>query len=281
MSMMTLREIAEAIPHGSKLAVMKDDSGAPMAAVAALIDRGIRDLHLVCVPTSGLVVEWLLQAGALSTLETSAVTLGEFGGAPRFIQAVRAGEIRLLDATCPAVYAGMQASEKGLPFIPLRGILDSDLLERRDDWKVIDNPFAENDPIVAIKAIDPDVTIIHALAADRFGNVYLGRDRNGMVMGHGARACYATVEEIVDGNLLEDPERAGCVLPAVYVDGVAHVPQACWPIGFDDRYDTDREWMASYLAEGRDPERWADWWARARAAAPWAASIPMPDTAEA
>ncbi|MEZ5660566.1 MAG: CoA-transferase [Burkholderiaceae bacterium] len=277
MSLMTLQQIAQAIPDGSKIAVLKDDSGAVMATAAALIDRGARDLHMVCVPISGLLIEWLLQARAVRTLESSAVTLAEFGGAPRFGQAVREGEIRLLDATCPAVYAGLQASEKGIPFTVLRGILDSDLLARRDDWKVIANPFAEDDPIVAIKAIDPDISLIHAPAADRFGNVYIGRDRNTMLLGHAAKACYATVEEIVEGNLLDDPIRSGSVLPSVYVDGVAHVPQACWPLGFDDHYDDDREWISSYLAAARDPEAFADWWQRARQAAPWARLLPMPE----
>ncbi|MEZ5652930.1 MAG: CoA-transferase [Burkholderiaceae bacterium] len=252
-----------------------------MAMAAALIDRGARDLHMVCVPTAGLLIEWLLHAGAVATLESSAITLREYGGAPRFMQAVREGEVRLIDATCPAVYAGIQASEKGIPFMPLRGILDSDLLARRDDWKVIDNPFDKNDPIVAIKAIDPDISLIHALAADRFGNVYLGRDRNGMQLGHAAKACYATVEEIVEGNLLDDPLRAGCVLPSVYVDGVAHVPQGCWPVGFDERYADDHDWLSSYLRAARDPQAYADWWRQLRQAAPWARLLPLPETTEA
>lgn len=281
MSTMSLREIAAAIPDGSKIAISKDHSGATMAITAALIDRGARDLHVVCVPVSGLQVEWLLHAGALATIESSAVTLAEYGGAPRFSQAVRAGEVRLIDATCPAVYAGMQASEKGIPFMPLRGILDSDLLRHRSDWKVIDNPFGDDDPIVAIKAVDPDIALIHALAADRFGNVYLGRDRDGILLGHAARQCFATVESIVDGNLLDDPDRASGVLPAVYVDGVAHCPQGTWPLAFGDLHEQDHRWMTSYLAAARDPEAFAEWWRRARAAAPWAALLPLPEAVDA
>ena len=51
------------------------------------------------------------------------------------------GTIRIKDATCPAIHAALQASEKGIPFMPLRGIVGSDLVKYRPDWKVIDNPM--------------------------------------------------------------------------------------------------------------------------------------------
>ena len=85
----------------------------------------------------------LIGAGCVETLETSAVSLGEFGLAPRFTAAILAGSIRMKDATCPALHAGFQAAEKGVPFMPLRGLIGSDVLAHRPDWKVIDNPFGE------------------------------------------------------------------------------------------------------------------------------------------
>src|SRR5204862_505937 len=81
-----------------------------------------------------------------------AVGLGEFGPAPRFAAAVRGGEIAVRDTTCPAIHAALQASEKGVPFLPLRGLIGSDLLRHRPDWRVIDNPFANHDPIVLLPA---------------------------------------------------------------------------------------------------------------------------------
>src|SRR5690606_33652907 len=112
------------------------------------------------------------------SVETSAVSLGEAGGAPRFNQAVREGAIRLRDATCPAIHAGLLASQKGCEFVPMRGLIGSDILRHRDDWRVIDNPFADaGDPIVLIPAIRPDIAIFHAPMADRHGNVWIGRRR--------------------------------------------------------------------------------------------------------
>jgi len=96
--------------------------------IRLLIDRGVRGLHVVCAPIGGMQVDMLIGAGAVTTLETSAVSLGEAGGAPCFSRAVRDGSIRLRDATCPAVFAGLTAAEKGVPFMPIRGIIGSDVL---------------------------------------------------------------------------------------------------------------------------------------------------------
>ena len=126
-----------------------------MAATRALIRRNARHLHIVCVPVSGVQTDMLIGAGCVDTLEASAVTLGEFGAAPRFVEAVRERKIRLKDATCPAIHAALQAAEKGLPFMPLRGLIGSDVLANRPHWKLIDNPFGETDPIVLCRRSSP------------------------------------------------------------------------------------------------------------------------------
>src|ERR1700724_4634424 len=123
---------------GIMLAVPREQSGVAMEATRALIRRGVRDLHLVALPTSTLQADLLIGAGCVALLETSAVSLGELGPAPRFTAAVMAAAIRVKDATCPALHAAFQAAEKGVPFMPLRGIIRSDLLTQRPDWRRID-----------------------------------------------------------------------------------------------------------------------------------------------
>jgi len=86
---------------------------------------GVKRLHLVALPTSTLQADLLIGAGCVETLETSAVSLGEFGPAPRFTAAILSGSIRMMDATCPALHAQFQAAEKGVPFMPLRGLIGS------------------------------------------------------------------------------------------------------------------------------------------------------------
>ena len=88
--------------------------------------------------------------------------------------------------------------------MPLRGLIGTDVLKHRPDWKVIDNPFGNGDPIVLLPAIQPDVALFHAPMADRDGNVWIGRQRELVTMAHAAAKTVVTVEKLHDGNLLED-----------------------------------------------------------------------------
>src|SRR6185369_17154216 len=196
---LSLEALAARIPDGSLLAIPPDHVGVAMAATRALLRRGARGLRLLTVPTSGLQADLLIGAGAVAEIETAGVMLGEAGAAGRFTAAVKAGSITIRDATCPAIHAGLQAAEKGIPFMPLRGILGSDLLRVRPDWKVIDNPLAESgqrDPIVILPAIRPDLTLFHALKADRQGNVWVGVQGELKTMAHASRQTFVTVESI-------------------------------------------------------------------------------------
>jgi glutaconate CoA-transferase subunit A len=242
----TIEDALTPIRDGIMLAVPREVAGVPMEATRALIRQGARNLHLVTLPTSSLQADLLIGAGRVALLETSAVSLGEFGPAPRFTAAVKSGTICIKDATCPALHAAFQAAEKGVPFMPLRGIIGSDLLAHRPDWRVIDNPFGTDDPIVALPAIRPDVALIHAPMADRAGNVWIGRQRELATMAHAAAKTVVTVEKIVDSSLLDDPMTAAGTLPGFYVEAIAVVENGCWPLGLPDHYGTDVAHLSEY-----------------------------------
>src|SRR3954469_15982735 len=242
----TLDEALAPITDGCMLAVPRESSGVPMAATRTLIRRGVKRLHLVALPTSTLQADLLIGAGCVETLETSAVSLGEFGPAPRFTAAILGRTITMKDATCPALYASMQAAEKGVPFIPLRGLIGSDILAHRPDWRVIDNPFGNNDPIVLLPAIKPDFALFHAGMADRHGNVFIGRDRELLTMAHAAVKTIATVEKLHDGNLLEDPFLSAGTVPGFYVETIAIAPRGAWPLPLLDHYPADGAHLADY-----------------------------------
>ena len=247
------------IKDGCVLAVPRESTGVAMAATRALIRRGIKRLSLIALPTSSLQADLLIGAGCVATLETSAVSLGEFGPAPRFSAAVTAGTITMKDATCPALHAALQASEKGVPFMPLRGLIGSDVLKYRGDWKVIDNPFGNSDPIVLLPAIKPDVALIHAPMADRDGNVWIGRQRELATMAHAATRTVATVEKIHDGNLLDDPVLAAGTLPGFYVESVAIAERGAWPLGLPDHYAADAEHLALYAKMAASEQGFAEY----------------------
>jgi glutaconate CoA-transferase, subunit A len=253
----SLDEALAPIGDGCMLAVPRESSGAAMAATRALIRRGIKHLQLVTLPTSSLQADLLIGVGGIDALETSAISLGEFGPAPRFTAAVLAGAIRMRDATCPALHAQFQAAEKGVPFMPLRGLIGSDVLGHRADWKTIDNPFGNDDPIVLLPALKPDVALFHAPMADRAGNIFIGTQRELVVMAHAALKTIVTVEKIYDGDLLRDPVLAAGTLPGFYVEAVAVEPRGAWPLPLPDHYGIDAVHMAEYARLAATPEGFA------------------------
>src|SRR5213078_252975 len=253
----TVEEALAPITDGCVLAVPREASGGAMAATRALIRRGVKGLHLIALPTSSLQADLLIGASCVETVETSAVSLGEFGPAPRFTAAVLGKTIRMKDATCPALYAQVQAAEKGAPFMPLRGLIGSDILAHRSDWRVIDNPFGNNDPIVLLPAIKPDFALFHAGMADRAGNVFVGRDRELATMAHASARTIATVEKTYDGNLMDDPALSAGTVPGFYIETVALAPRGAWPLQLLDHYPADGAHLAEYAKAAATAEGFA------------------------
>jgi glutaconate CoA-transferase subunit A len=253
-AIVSLENLVATVSPRATLAIPADYSGVAMAATAALVRRGTGAFHLLCVPANGMQTDILVGEGLVATLETSAVTLGEAGGAPRFQAAARDGSIRVIDATCPAIHAGLLAAQKGVPFMPIRGIIGSDVLAYRADWKVIDNPFAADDPIVVVPAISPDFVLFHAPEADRFGNVRIGRRRELATMAYAAKTTLVTVERISETSLFEDERDAAGVLPALYVSQVAIAERGAWPLGLWGEYPADGAEIARYAQMARTSE---------------------------
>jgi len=253
---LSLAELAQRVPDGAELAIPPDYSNVPVALTQALIRRGARELRLLCVPTSGYQADLLIGAGAVARIECAAVSFGELGPAPRFTAAVVSGRLAIVDSTCPAIHAALQAAEKGLPFMALRGLIGSDILRHRPDWALIDNPFAAEgpDPIVLLPAIRPDVAVFHARWADSQGNVWLGRRRELMTMAHAARRTLVTVEAIFEGDLLAEEELAAGTLSGLYVDAVAVAPRGAAPLGLHDLYAADTAHLADYARRARTEE---------------------------
>jgi glutaconate CoA-transferase subunit A len=256
-TIVSLEDALSPIADGCLLAVPREQAGVAMEATRALIRRNVKNLHLVALPASTLQADMLIGAGCVDTLETSAVSLGELGPAPRFTAAMTAGTLRMKDATCPAIYAALEAGEKGNPFMPLRGLIGSDLMKVRDDWRVIDNPFGNDDPIVVLPAIRPDVALFHAPMADRDGNVWIGRQRDLATLAHASRKTVVTVERIHDGNLLDDPVLAAGVLPGFYVEAVAVVENGAWPMSLPDYYPVDVAHLSEYARLAKTAEGFA------------------------
>ena len=253
--------LAAQIPDGALVALPPDNSLPSVAIAKALIRKGARNLRLLGVPVSGFATDILIGAGCVAEVETSAVSLGEAGFAPRFSAALKAGRIKVRDATCPAIHTMLQASEKGVPFMPLRGIIGSDILANRPDWKVIGNPFATEgeDPIVLLPAKQPDFAVFHAAMADSEGNVWLGRRRECATIAHASKAALVTVERVVEGNFLEDERLASGAINATYITATAIAERGARPSALLDEYGFDGDYVTDYARAAKTEDGFRAW----------------------
>ncbi len=243
------------IPDGAFIAMPPDYSMPSMAVVRELIAQKKTNLKLIGVPVLGMCADLLIGAGCVAQIESSAVSLGEAGLAPRFSEAVEKGEILMRDATCPAVHTALQAAEKGVPFMPLRGVLGSDLIKHRSDWKVSQNPFSPTeDAILYVRAIAPEFAVFHARWADEAGNVWVGRRRELATIAHAARNTLVTYEELKPGDMLEDEILAPGVISAAYLRAAAPAKRGAWPLGIPGAYDIDDAHLAHYARAARTRE---------------------------
>ena len=248
--------LAARIPDGAFVALPPDYSLVAMDVVRALIRRKAKNLRLLGVPILGMSADLLIGAGCVAEIETSAVSLGEAGLAPRFTEAVEKNLIKVKDATCPAIHAGLQATEKGVPFLPLAGIGTSDLAKERKDWIV-------QGDVVLVPAIRPDIALFHARWADDAGNVWIGRRRELATAAHAAKLCLVSFEEKRAGDMLEDELLAPGVVSSIYVTATAMAPRGAWPLGMPGVYGADDTHLSQYAKAARTREgfqRYLDEW---------------------
>jgi glutaconate CoA-transferase subunit A len=138
----------------------------------------------------------------------------------------------------------------GAPFLPVRGILGSAYLEINNRFRVIADPFGEED-LVVVQALHPDVTLIHGSRGDEAGNILIPRVSDWALAIRAARTVIATVEERVKGPLTDQPDWR--VIPRIHLTALAHQPQGAWPTEFPGYYGPDADHIALYLQSAKDP----------------------------
>ncbi len=145
----------------------------------------------------------------------------------------------------------------GVPYVPVLGLVGTDLLKRRDDMVVAPDPFGEGKLTVVAKALRPDVAVFHAHTGDRRGNVSFGYPVEAVILAEAARHVVVTVEEIV--ARLDERDAVGTFLPSILVDAVVHAPRGAHPGGLAGRYGPDRAAMQEYVAAARTDADFAEY----------------------
>jgi glutaconate CoA-transferase subunit A len=142
--------------------------------------------------------------------------------------------------------SALQAGVMNVPFVPVRGLLGTDYMKVRPDFKEIANPYDPREPIAIVPAIAPDVAVFHAYQGDRFGNVITNQAGDAKLIAQASRRAIATVEEIVDTDLSRQPVR-GALVPGIHVTAVVHAPRGAHPLTCHGRYGVDRAHLQEYI----------------------------------
>ena len=234
----------------------------------AIVRAGRRRLELIG-GSVGAQGSYLIMAGCADRVRT-----GYLGAALRpgpVTDMMSRGELKFEDYSNQAIALMLMAGALGIPFIPTRSFLGSDYLrpDYRDypgqylgenKWRLMESPF-DGQPFVALPALRPDVAVLHAPRADRFGNVQSwGHLGDAKWAYWAARKVIVSVEEIVEPEVIrEDPGRT--IVPGFRVAAVVHMPYGAHPSGLAGYYDFDYGFQgASGMSRiSRSHEEWAAW----------------------
>lgn len=230
---------------------------APCAAAHELIRQHKQDLELV--KTAGAYdVDVLVGAGVAKRVSAGFIGFENvFGLAPQYRRAAEQGYIQVKEHACYTVITGLRAAIQGVPFLPIAGMLNSDLMQARQFRTVVD-PYS-GETLAAIQAIRPDVAIIHVQEADAEGNgrIY-GTVYEDDLMARAARRVILTCERLISGEeTARVPELT--VIPGIQVSHVVVVPEGAHPCSCGDLYSYDYDYLASYIEACSSPDRYQAW----------------------
>ncbi|MGI5159164.1 CoA transferase subunit A [Microbispora sp. CA-102843] len=219
----------------------------PMAAVRELIRAGRRDIHAITVVGS-VDMDLLAAAGTLGHLSFSMVTLEAFGLAPNVRRAIESGVLPFTEFTGLGLLIGLEAQGRGVPYLPYRGPFGSDIPARYPEiYATTTCPFT-GEELTAVRAVRPDVAIVHALRADAEGNAqWDGTSGPDVEMAKAARRVIVTCEEIVDRSVIVENAHM-TKLPGYYVEAVIEAPFGAHPTSHIPRYAMDAWELMDYAA---------------------------------
>lgn len=228
------------------------NSGHPMSLVREVIRRQPSGLTVMGAATSGLEVDMLIAAGCVKKVISPYVG-GEtiVGIGPCFRRAAERGEIEVWEIDEAMYYCALNASAQRLPFLPWRGLVGTSYPEMNPDLKVFEDPI-DGEPLIAVPAVTPDIALLHASAADAYGNVqHVGSGFGDRAIARASEYTVVSVERIISNEeVRRAPERTSVPL----VDAVVRAPFGAHPFSSVGHYLEDVGFLKEqYVAAA---ERW-------------------------
>ena len=256
----SVSEVVRTISDGSHIAL----GGFAIArnvitVVHELIRQQKKNLTLSqCV--MGMEADLLVGAGLVGRIILGGGSLDRFGLLACVNRARETGQVISLDYSSLSICFGYLAGALGISFIPIKSLIASEVLDRleagpaAEELRRMKCPFTGEDYLL-LKAITPDVSLVHVQVADREGNCQIDGPRwENEEQAKAARRVIAITEELVPTEHIQRfPERT--VIPAHRVEAVIHQPFGAHPTAVFGCYDYDADHLRLYVEHMKRPER--------------------------
>ena len=255
-------EAVASIPDGSNLTLGGfAHSLTPLALVHELIRQGKKDIDLTSMGECW-AADFLAGAGLLKRARLSNYMFEGFGRCMNFSRSVQEGRIEVEDYSHFGITSRLQATALGVSYLPLKVMAGTDILNVTafddDKFKATQCPFTDEE-YIAVRAIQPDVAIIHASRADASGNTQLfGTTSIIEEQARASKRVIVSVEEIVPtSEIMRKPELT--ILPGFMVDAVIEIPYGAHPGGMFRYYNYDEEHIGRYWTASRAAETFQEY----------------------
>ncbi|HEX3740495.1 MAG TPA: CoA-transferase [Terriglobales bacterium] len=255
--------IAEFVPDGSSVAMgLQMEQMIPFAAGHEIIRKKKRDLTLIG-PISDILFDQLIGAGCVEKVIAAWVGNVMMGSAYNFRRAVEQDGMKVFNMSNFAVALALQAGAMGVPFLPTKTALGSDTAKGNHFFYQIFSPFEKKESLWAVRALNPDVTIIHVQRADSEGNAHCWGNFGVMIEGvRAAKRVIVIAEEIVAPEVIaSDPNRT--VIPGFLVNAVVECPYGAHPSPVQGYYNRDNDFFREYHEQTKTKTKsdvWLDRW---------------------
>lgn len=233
-------------------------SAHPVAFAHEMIRQHKRNLE-VAGSGAWFVNNLLIGAGCVDRMIVIADSAEIGGVSPALRRAVEKGEITVEDYSYFAIACRFMAAAMGIPFLPTKSMLGSDMLrhawlEEGSKFRMMECPFS-GEKVVLVPALKPDIAVILAQWADEEGNVQmLGPTALADEQARASKKVIVTVEKIVSKAVTQRrPELT--IIPSFIVDTIVKLPYGAHPTALHKYYDYDIDHLKFAFNESQDEER--------------------------
>jgi len=261
----TLEEAVSHFVHdGCSVAFSGVASREPVAACYEIIRQGRKNLTFITDSTAD-TAEMLIGGGCLSRMECAYIWIGVIGMGYNYRRAVEKGIPNALEVeeySNLGMSARLMAGASGLPFMPTKSLLGSDIITCNPKIKVMDDPYGSG-PVALVPASQPDVAFIHVHRADRIGNAQIwGMLMNDDILARAAKNTVLLCEEIIPTREIRKLPNMTAI-PSYCVSAVVEMPFACHPLSIAGYYWMDIPFRREMVTAAKTREgmtAWLDEW---------------------